>query len=342
MSRSLNKKDLILTFVFIAIFFLFGLVLFLFFPGNMFSSEFISEESSVDHFPEKKLEDILWRGKKFIILTYASRKYFGKAVRLFKLLREVGHYEGELGFFYSSNSSFTQQDFDRLGEGVRLFEFPHLKPPNCDNGAELPLSLKPRLEFYADKYYLFHETWKQWDRVMYLDAGNCVFQDVDGLIERLYNGTEGGFWGRCIRTMNHMYEMMEQYQNLTERFYERYGKECLDEMHAFNSGQILFDPQIIQNDSMAQMIQIHEEFGNLSGVCEGDQPPMNIYVSCVLKVRKYPYECGKEQQEHHLTYVVHHGGPEDGYILTQKCHSLDENGDFKPKYRNHTKTPPIK
>jgi hypothetical protein len=123
--------------------------------------------------------------KKTVVVTLTDARYFNRAKRTIIDTRTRGKWMGEIvlitvGFDAPSNFldyydiiPFRVEHIDTFGLLEKYKQNP-IKP-TCDNREYAKLT-------QWDKFYVFHEYFLKWNKVLYMDAGLRVFQSIEYLL----------------------------------------------------------------------------------------------------------------------------------------------------------------
>lgn len=132
---------------------------------------------------------------------------------------------------------------------------------------------------YYCKYYIFDIFFKKWKKILYLDCDTMVLSDINyifSLKENIYFCEEYNLDGHRYTILDH-FNIMEKDFPINE--FENLKMKYDISKDSFNSGVILFNSEIINDNTLNDVLFLHDEFLNVNNhVSTGtDQPIMNIY-----------------------------------------------------------------
>jgi hypothetical protein len=190
----------------------------------------------------------------FVTLTDAS--YFPKARRTIRELQVHGKWTGDIVLLAVD---FTPPPM----AGVRIRRIAHMNTdPLLEQWKTHPIQPMPDNRHYGkiyqwDKLQVFTPYFKQWERVVFLDAGLRVFDVVQPLLDLPWQGKllapddadpyDNG--GRFERQLD-----LKANPEATARLIECYGSEILSQRY-FNNCLFVFDTQLIDRSTLAMLQQ---------------------------------------------------------------------------------------
>lgn len=195
---------------------------------------------------------------KIVLVVVADENYLNHAKYLFQNIKTVGKWKGDLCLLTPSNIS----NDDKL-----LFNKHNISVVHVEDKS-----------FY-NKFYIFHEFFKKWDKVFYLDCDIFVFKDLNYIYD--INIEEGKIYASIDNEFlyNHICQGWDSkskemvLNNLESRFDNLYKK-------AFNTGVLLFNTSLINKNTVSDLIRMKQEMeliNNHTNQNGTDQPIINLY-----------------------------------------------------------------
>lgn len=229
-----------------------------------------------------------------VVVTLTDKGYYEKARRTIIDVRTRGEWREDivlitigfnappnfLGYYRVIPMRMEHLDTSALMEAYRS----HPLRPTCDDRETKKLT-------QWDKFYVFHENFRKWDRVIYLDAGLRVFDRVDHLARLPCNGvllapddapaydTEKRFGG-IIET--------DRNPEVVERLFSEYPREILQERYFLNCIW-MYDTALLDKVSLDDLITAMNAFP----ICRcNEMTIMNLLFTFKHRVwRPFPEHC---------------------------------------------------
>ncbi len=124
-----------------------------------------------------------------------------------------------------------------------------------------------------DKYYLFTEEFKKWDKIIYLDADIIVFNSLDWLTRV-----------NQFSVVKDVYLKNQYYQLKNTEDAKCFDSKCNLNSKVFNSGVIAFDTKIITKNMFNDLVHLTKKYINYSNF--GEQLILNLYFANWHKLPK--------------------------------------------------------
>ncbi|MFA5856456.1 MAG: glycosyltransferase [Candidatus Pacearchaeota archaeon] len=123
-----------------------------------------------------------------------------------------------------------------------------------------------------NKFYLFTPYFKKWDNIIYLDSDMIVKSSINDL-----KNIKG--FNACIDCSNNLKEQFLPKRfienNKDKEIYKNIFKKYNKKSKPFNSGVMVFNKEIIKNDTFNDLVSITKKIKNIMQL--GDQTILNIY-----------------------------------------------------------------
>jgi hypothetical protein len=198
----------------------------------------------------KKKEDTV-----FALIT--DEKYFNKAKITIRDLRLKGNWSGPIvvaTIDFDLNKNFidyygiTEVKFSPIDKSKMLEK---IGPNGFTDGDKREINKINQWE----KLHIFDEYFTQWERVVYLDAGLRIFDNVKYLLNLDYkNKILGHIDGTLFKT-----QISYDNKQLVSELLNEYGHDILEKNHMLNCVWI-YDTNILQTCNKSQLIQIMNKY----------------------------------------------------------------------------------
>jgi hypothetical protein len=191
-----------------------------------------------------------------VFVTLCDQGYFSKAQRTIRELQVHGKWSGDIVLL---TVGFKPSPF----RGVRIREIPHLNTdPLLEQWKTHPIQAMPDNRHYGkiyqwDKLQVFTPYFKQWDRVVFVDAGLRIFDSVQPLLDLPWKGRmlapddadpyDNG--SRFERQLD-----MKANPEAAARLLDRYGDHILTKRY-FNNCLFVFDTDLIDRNTLPSLEQ---------------------------------------------------------------------------------------
>jgi hypothetical protein len=191
----------------------------------------------------------------FALIT--DEKYFNKAKITIRDLRLKGNWTGPIvvatiDFYLNKNFidyyGITEVKFPSIDKSEMLEK---IGPNGFTDGDKREINKINQWE----KLHIFDEYFKRWERVVYLDSGLRIFEDVKYLLELDYkNKILGHIDGTLFKT-----QISYDNAQLVFELLNEYGHDILEKSHMLNCFWI-YDTNILQTCNKSQLIQIMNKY----------------------------------------------------------------------------------
>jgi len=224
-------------------------------------------------------------GSKSVIALCADDNYLEKAYETLNDLRNAGKYSGEIVFFYNDEL----KNINRLNEmkdkyNIILKQFPKIdtasveKSINSMNNSSKFKVLRNKM-FQYHKFYIFNTYFKEWDKVLYIDSGMHIFNDINRILQLDSNGyllAQSDGYPSNIFTLESQFDINT---NIGKELQSIYNLKIKD---FFQSGVLLFNTTIIEDSTFNNLVELMNKYP----IGWGDQSIMNIYFIFIKNIWK--------------------------------------------------------
>lgn len=226
-----------------------------------------------------------------VFVTLSDASYFPKALQTIGELRTNGKWQGDIVLIAVG---FQPEPMD----GVCVWEVSHIPTDNLVQSLQQhPIAPMDDNRHFGklyqwDKLYIFDTYFRKWDRVLFLDAGIRVFDNVQPLLELEWRGkflapddSDPYDNGRRFRVQLDLNANPDVYTKLLAEypesiFNERYFLNCM----------FLFDTALLERVSFEEMVSAMNEYP----ICMcNEMGIMNLFMTFKLRVwEAFPLRVG--------------------------------------------------
>lgn len=192
--------------------------------------------------------------KKNLIVTLTDANFINQAKQLFASVYFKAGWQGDYLLLACGLSDEDKVWFKT--KGILVYD--------CQPLSNQPVGSKKYPPIVLSKYYLFKEYFKQWQRIIFLDADIMVRSSLDELLKVVNFGAvsttfalrDEFFWNDwlAVKKLKNKYKLNGQ---------------------AFNSGVFIFNTDLITETTFDEIISLQKEFDNLS--VHGEEAVLNLY-----------------------------------------------------------------
>lgn len=211
--------------------------------------------------------------------------YKNHTIRTIKELRIIGEYKGDIILMYDEEYS-DEFKYKLIEFNVILKFFPKIdRTKFLDMFREKPFIGGDKREitktFQYHKFYLFDKFFKKWKKIFYIDAGMHIFKPIQRMLELDCSNkllAHSDAYPYYNSKLDCQFEK-EAYPQV----YEELKKEFNLNIDFFQSGILLFDSNIIQENTFDELIKLSEKYFISK---TNEQGIMNLLFNCKLKIWK--------------------------------------------------------
>ncbi len=193
-----------------------------------------------------------------VLITLADKNFIPQAKQLFSSAYWNGGWQGD---FLLLAHEVPEEDLRWFREkGIIVFP--------CKPLSEKELAGLWHPSIVLDKFYLFTPFFKQWKRIVFLDADIIVRASIGKLTDGKEPFSSPNAHGTSLRK-----EFIKKTKKNRELF-GRLEKEYPLQGKAFNSGIMSFSADVIQEDSFKKLMELYQRFGELNKY--GEEATINL------------------------------------------------------------------
>jgi len=196
--------------------------------------------------------------KKTVLVTLADKKFLNQARQLFSSAYWNGGWDGD--YLLLAHGDIPEKDLEWFKEkGITIFRC----KPIQEGWAGL---WHPAI--VLDKFYIFTPYFKQWERIIFLDADTTVRASIKKLAELDEPFAAPNAHGTSLRA-----EFIKTTKENRPLFKEL-KKEYPLKGEAFNSGIMAIKTSVIDDGTFEKLINLYEKFGSLNKY--GEEATINL------------------------------------------------------------------
>ena len=206
----------------------------------------------------KKIKDGKMREKKDLVVTLADRNYVQQAKQLFSSVYWNAGWKGD----------YMLLAHDIPEKELKWFRDKGIIVKKCKPLSDNPIGvIEIRPPVVTSKFYLFAPEFKKWNNILFLEGDIIVKASLDRLtkLNRFY-GTDV-FDRPKLRN-----QLAVNNKELYNQIKNRYNLNC----RTFNSGVMIFNSDIIKEDSFDKLKSLFNEYKELSNF--GEEGIINLFL----------------------------------------------------------------
>lgn len=217
---------------------------------------------------------------KTAITLCCNAPYLQKALKTIHQVRTVGQYNGDIVFFHGDDLVGQYDIFNvmKLTFNVTIKHFPNIDTSHVmkvlQRAKDLVYPAKEKI-FQFHKFYTFDVFFKQWDRILYLDCGIHVYDDLQRIFKLDCTNSlmahsnpypqNFGIW-----KLDHEFVLNNE-PEIVEKLFKNFNMNVED---YFQSTIMLYDTNVIQDDTVNVLIKLMNEYPISNA---NDQGILNLY-----------------------------------------------------------------
>ena len=225
---------------------------------------------------------------KKVIILFCNLDYLQKAIQTILQIRTTGKYNDDIVLIHTEELTTQSNYIQYLNEtfNVILCKVNTLDLSNIHNY----LSTYKDVEwhsitksFWFHKFYVFNTYFKGWDRVLYLDCGTHIYQDINSIFDLDCTNSIVGHSGLYPDNYG-KFTLLDNFEQRNNDIYLQTLKESYDinKPDYFLSGFLLYDTNIIEPDTFNNLIDLMNRFP----CTKGDQGILNLYFVVIKNLWK--------------------------------------------------------
>jgi len=198
--------------------------------------------------------------KRDLIVTLANKDYVSQAKQLFSSVYYNAGWSGD----------YMLLAYDVSDADLKWFRTRGVLVKECDR---IPNRIKGLWgDIIVCKLYLFTPEFKQWARVVYVDADTIVRAPLSDILNvAQLSAVRDGFLGN--RLIDQFVHPREFAPDVFGRFVDKFNVNVT----SFNSGFFVFNTNIVTDGTFGDLMRLLEEYQDVFKPWNGDQPVLNLY-----------------------------------------------------------------
>lgn len=214
---------------------------------------------------------------KICVVLFSNKAYINHIFDIIKKLRSIGKYKGDIVYFYTDDLKYY--NFNKLKEyNIILKHFDDIKFTKSTLELLKKTWRADKLIQYH-KCYLFNIFFKQWDKILYLDSKTKVLKDINSFFDI---NCDNKLIANSDTYPTNKWKLDVQFEkDLNKDLYKKLEEEFNLNCDYFQTGVMLFDTNIINNNTFNDLINMINKYP-ISRTNE--QGIMNLYFNCDKKI----------------------------------------------------------
>ena len=222
------------------------------------------------------------KNKETAVCVVANFKYIYKNIdRFINQLRQSGNYSGDILIITNIFSPTFLIKSVRSDSKVKVFRFKRIKFNKETHSTLKNLIPKPSRHvtknFQWHKLYLFHRKLRKWKYIFYLDINMNIHHDINPVLDVT---PEKEIFARADGFPTYTWKLSSQFDNSHKLFKKLREEYDLDSINYFQTGVLYFDTDIIENETMSNILNLINKYP-IS--ITNEQGILNIYFMYIKK-----------------------------------------------------------
>jgi hypothetical protein len=248
------------------------------------------------------------------IVLVCNANFINKFYNIVSQIRTIGQYNGDITLIIGIDmNKFELQKTEFMVQNkINIIQLPNIEFPEYVNLEKLKITnndgrhMDNRI-FQWHKMYIFNTYFKKWDYILYIDCGMRIYQSIAPILELRKSNRllahQDAFPG-------YNWTLGNQFENNHNTFAILQEKYDMLDKHYFQTGIMLFDTDIIKNDTFEKLYNLSVEFPMSR---TNEQGIMNLYF-----ISNNVYEPLPISNEQNYYYDFCRRFSDKGYIITAR------------------------
>lgn len=196
------------------------------------------------------------------VVFVCDKAYFNKFVNTCNQLITNGKYNGNICLVVGddlNNGELLDCDFIK-NNNITIKYFPNIQFSNDFLIVNNDIKTDGRnltKKFQWHKLHLFNTFFKQWDYIFYIDCGMNIFSDISPIINQV---TENTLLAHSDAYPTYEWKLHIQFDKTNTEFFTKLNNTYNLDIDYFQTGMMLYDTKIIQNDTYDNLLKLTMEY----------------------------------------------------------------------------------
>jgi hypothetical protein len=196
------------------------------------------------------------------VVFVCDKAYFNKFVNTCNQLITNGKYNGNICLVVGddlNNDELLDCDFIK-NNNITIKYFPNIQFSNDFLIVNNDIKTDGRnltKKFQWHKLHLFNTFFKQWDYIFYIDCGMNIFSDISPIINQV---TENTLLAHSDAYPTYEWKLHIQFDKTNTEFFTKLNNTYNLDIDYFQTGMMLYDTKIIQNDTYDNLLKLTMEY----------------------------------------------------------------------------------
>jgi len=227
---------------------------------------------------------------KQVIILMCNSKQIMRAAKTIHELRVNGRYIDDIVLFFDED---IEPYLYKLEELKSVYNLILKKFPKIDSSTYLTVLERAKFDwgydaknklFILHKFYVFDVYFKQWDKVLYIDAGMHIYNNIYRILnldckDVLLAHSNSYPYNYFRWNLDHQFNLTNE-PDIVKKLYNNFDMTIKDNLQ---TTMLLFDTSIILDDTVSKLIELLNEYPICKAV---DQGYMCLYFQCIRNIWK--------------------------------------------------------
>jgi len=192
------------------------------------------------------------------IVVMANKKYIVHFDEMHHQIRDIGNYDGDIVLLTDGKTNCTK--VKKLNDSkLSISRFEQIKFSKNTNKSlnMIEFGRNKDKPFQWNKFYLFHEYFKQWNYIFYLDINMRIHGDINDLLKL---GTVNTLYAPYDAYPNLDWTLATQFDNKSAILGDLKNNYNLKNRKYFQTGILFYDTSIIKKSTFKKLYNLTEKY----------------------------------------------------------------------------------
>jgi|LauGreSuBDMM15SN_2_FD.fasta_scaffold03924_2 hypothetical protein len=196
------------------------------------------------------------------VVFFCDKAYFRKFANTCNQLIKNGKYNGNICLIVGDdliNDPWLNCDFIK-NNNITTKYFPNIQFPDDFLSVNNHIKTDGRnltKKFQWHKLHLFNTFFKQWNYIFYIDCGMTIFSDISPIINEVAENT---LLAHSDAYPRYEWKLHTQFDKTNTEFFTKLNNTYNLNIDYFQTGMMLYDTKIIQNDTYDNLLKLSIEY----------------------------------------------------------------------------------